>query len=154
MRRAQVWYGDFSIALLIFMVAITAYVSYTYAESVEERGEMTELLIDAKVIASSLISEGYPTDWNTSNVTRVGLTDGDYHIVQEKLDSFNSFSYDDRADAIGTTKDYYFYLQYTNGTKFNQLGLNGSTADKLVQVTRIAIYEDVFVRMVFYLWEP
>ncbi|MFC1753263.1 hypothetical protein ACFL96_07705 [Thermoproteota archaeon] len=152
-RKAQVWYTDFFIGLLIFIVAMTGYLAYTYSDSVEEKGELSELIIDAKVIASSLISEGYPSDWNESNVTRIGLTDGDYRLMEEKLDAFNDLSYDDRADLLGTTKDYYFYIQYQNGTEFNHLGMNGSSAVKLVQMTRIVVYNDTFVKMVFYLWQ-
>lgn len=153
-KKAQVWYADFSIGLLIFIVAISGYMVYSYSETVEEKGELTELLIDAKVIASSLVSEGYPSNWTSTNVTRIGLTDGNQRIVQQKLEDFNDFSYSERGDLLGTTKDYYFYLEYLNGTTFNQLGLNGTNADKLVQVTRVLIYNDTFVKMTFYLWQP
>lgn len=153
MKKAQVWYIDFAVGLLIFMVAITAYFSYAYSESVEQRGDMSELIIDAKMIATSLISKGYPYAWNSSNVTRIGLTDGNYRIQQGKLDAFNNFSYKNRSSLLGTTKDYYFYLEYPNGTKFNTLGWNGENATQLVQVTRIVIYNSTPVRMVYHLWQ-
>lgn len=152
-KKSQVWYVDFSIGLLIFMVAITGYIAYTYSESVEQRGDLSELIIDAKVLTSSLISAGYPIDWNESSVVRLGITDGDHRLMPEKLDKFNNLSYATRGDLMGTTKDYYFYLQYQNGTKFNELGFNGSNADKLVQITRVVIYDDVFVRLVMHLWQ-
>lgn len=152
-KRAQVWYADFAIGLLIFMVAIVGFMTYTYTEVTSDEEDLDSLIIDAKVIAASLVSEGYPADWNATNVTRVGLTDGDHRIDQSKLDIFSNLSYSDRAGVMGTTKDYYFYMQYANGTRFNILGQSGNESDVLVQVTRIVIYNNTMARMVFYLWQ-
>jgi len=154
MDRGQVWYTDFAIGLLIFMIVIIGYFTVAYAESIEDDGNLGEIIGDAKSIASALVSEGHPVSWNQSNVTRLGLTDGKHHIVQSKVDMFNNFTYEDRGDAMGTSKEYYFYFEHPNGTRFNILGINGSNAKQLVQVTRIVEYNTTFVKMVFHLWAP
>ncbi|MBW2999983.1 hypothetical protein KY339_04885 [Candidatus Woesearchaeota archaeon] len=152
-KRSQVWYTDFIIGILIFSIAVTTFFYYATGAGEDDGSNLNDLIIDAKVIAENLVSEGYPTDWTPATVERIGLTNGNQRIDQSKLDDFTNMTYSERKSALGTPKNYYFYLEYPNSTKFNILGQEGNSSNRLVQITRLAVYESQPVRMVFYLWD-
>ena len=116
-------------------------------------------MTEAKTITNYLVTEGYPHNWTANNVSTVGLTDGNHRLNIEKLDAFNSWTYSSRKSKIYTTKDYYFFLQYKNGTKFNEVCSDIPTctewnsSEQLVQNTRFVIYNSTVVRMTLYIYQ-
>ena len=77
-----------------------------------------------------------------------------------KLSNFNSWGYEERRGYLHTTKDYYFFLEYLNGTKFNKLCIDpGSdcvawnTSTNLVQESRLLIHNGSITRMVLYVYQ-
>ncbi|MFH1063866.1 MAG: hypothetical protein V1729_02180 [Candidatus Woesearchaeota archaeon] len=159
-RKAQVWYTDFMVGVLIFVVVMSSYFYYVEHTQHSDDNLMTTLLSEGKTISSTLVAQGYPAGWTTVNVTNVGLTDGGARMNLTKLSNFNSWSYEERRGYIHTTKDYYFYLEYMNNTRFNELcidpGANCSdwnSSYNLVQSTRLLVYGSDIVRMVLYVYQ-
>ena len=159
-RKAQVWYTDFIIGVLIFSIVVVTY--FYYVEHVESSGENIDnfLISEAKAISNYLVTEGYPLNWTAANVSTVGITDGSYRINEDKLQDFNSWGYEERRGYLHTTKDYYFYLEYLNNTRFNELCadpfvgcVEWNTSYYLVQNTRLLIYNSDIVRMVLYVYQ-
>jgi hypothetical protein len=158
-KRAQVWYTDFIIGVLIFSIVIFAY--FYYVEHTEYSDDTLEgaLLAEAKTITGYLMGTGYPQNWTAANVSTVGLTNNDYRIDQGKLDDFNSWNYEERRAYLHTTKDYYFFLEYLNGSRFNELCydptdcVEWNTSYNLVQNTRLLIYDHDIVRMSLYVYQ-
>jgi hypothetical protein len=159
-KKAQVWYSDFMIGVLIFSVVIFAYFYYVGNTSSSEEDLQSALLAEAKMLSNSLISAGYPIGWSGVTVETVGLTDGSYRMNMTKLDTFNSWNYEERRGYLRTTKDYYFFMKYLNGTIFNELCTDSpadcehwNTSYYLVQNDRLLIYNGSIVRMVLYVYQ-
>ncbi len=159
-RKSQVWYTDFIIGVLIFSIVIITYFYYVEHSDYTDETLMNYLVSEAKSISGYLVTEGYPSNWTSANVSTVGLTDGDFRISQDKLDDFNSWGYEERRGYLHTTKDYYFYLEHLNGTRFNELCVDPGagciewdTAYYLVQNTRLLIYDGDIVRLVLYIYQ-
>ncbi len=159
-RKAQVWYTDFMIGIMIFSIVVITYFYYVEHSPSSDDNLVNSLMAEAKTITNYLITEGYPEDWTAANVSTVGLTDGNYRIVDTKLSNFNSWGYEERRGYIHTTKDYYFYLEYLNGTRFNELCedqfagcVAWNSSVYLVQASRILIYDSKIVRLVLYVYQ-
>lgn len=158
--RAQVWYTDFMVGILVFVIVITTYFYYVEHTQYSDDTLMSSLIAESKTISELLVSEGYPADWTPSNVTNVGLTDGGARMNLTKLSNFNSWSYEERRGYIHTTKDYYFYIEYLNGTRFNELCadpgsgcVEWNSSYHLAQGTRLLVHDSDIVRMVLYIYQ-
>ena len=159
-RKSQVWYTDFMVGVLIFSIVIFTYFYYVEHTEYSDETLINFLISEAKSLTNYLVTEGYPADWTVANVSTVGLTDGNHRINIDKLDDFNSWGYEERRGYIHTTKDYYFYLEYLNGTKFNELCadpfsgcVEWNSSEYLVQNTRLLIYDGDVVRLVMYVYQ-
>ncbi len=116
------------------------------------------MVLDSKTISNSLISEGYPIDWNETDVKKIGLTDGNYRLNQTKLNRFANMNYPNvRSSIFDSRFNYYFQLKDKEG---NVIPINGSdgigaevnSSIRVVQISRVAIYNSSITRMVLKLW--
>lgn len=160
LRKAQVWYTDFVIGVLIFSIVVFTYFYYVEHLEYADDSLISSLVSEAKSITNTLVTQGYPTGWTAANVTNVGLTNGDYRINMTKLANFNSWGYEERRGYLHTTKDYYFYLEHLNSTRFNERCadpgagcIQWNTSQYLVQNTRLLIYDEDIVRLVLYVYQ-
>jgi hypothetical protein len=151
-RRAQVWYIDFMVGLLILITSLFIYYQYQGNLLDQSDVEWQEMIIDSKAITSSLISAGYPTNWTNETVEVIGLTDGDYRLNTTKVMLFRNISYKRARELLKTRFNFYFFVQDENGTKFYDAGLNETDPSFLVQTTRFVIYNSSLHRMVLHLW--
>jgi hypothetical protein len=152
-KKAQAWYIDFMVGLLIFTMIVIIY--YQYYETVNEEAESNweEMIIDSKSISSSLLSPGYPEGWDNESVEIVGMTDGNYRINYTKTGYLKNMTYRQLKDTIKTRFDFYFFLQDQNGTIIEEFGANTTSPEFLVQATRFAICNSSICRMVLHLWK-
>ena len=157
-NKAQVWYTDFMIGILIFVIVIFIY--YEYANNLnQDPGDITsDLLMEAKAISSSLITQGNPVNWSQNNVNIIGLTDGSQRLIQEKLDMFANMTYGETKTKLRTPYDYYVYLEDIDGSIIQingeqGIGLNATDFDNLVSITRVVIYNSRLVSMVVQVWQ-
>ncbi|MBW2996247.1 hypothetical protein KY332_03030 [Candidatus Woesearchaeota archaeon] len=157
-NKAQVWYTDFMIGIMIFFIVIMIYFAYAHNVSQDPNEITSELLMDAKAISSSLVTQGSPSDWNQSNVNVIGITDGDQRLVQEKLDMFVNMTYSQAKTKLRTPYDFYFYLEDLEGNRISLgendwFGKNASNADNAVFITRVVVYESELINMVVNVWQ-
>jgi len=129
--KAQAWYTDFVIAMLMFAVTLTIYFVYTTNLSKEDIGSLNDLVSEAKLVSSSLVSEGYPSDWNNNTVKRIGLTDGNQKINSAKLRNFANLPYNYSKKILGTVYDYTISFEDANGTTLNIGGFCGKTSSEI-----------------------
>ncbi len=151
-RRAQVWYIDFMVGLLILLTSLFIYYQYQGNLSDESEADWQEMIIDSKAITSSLISTGYPENWTNGTVEVIGLTDGNYRLNTAKAALFRNMSHKRARGLLKTRFNFYFFVEGENGTKFYDAGLNATDSKFLVQTTRFVIYNSSLHRMVLYLW--
>mgnify|MGYP001566034036 CR=1 FL=1 len=121
LKKAQAFFMDFAIALVLFIFTLLIYFSYTANFQKQESGNMDAMLSDAKAISSSLVLSGYPAGWDNKTVVRIGIADGQ-KINLTKLKSFKKMDYSATKKKFGTIYDYFAF--FTDG-QGNLLSLNG-----------------------------
>jgi len=157
-KKAQIWYTDFMIGILIFVIVVLIYYGYAHSIS-QDPGDITfDLLMDAKAISGSLATQGNPVDWNKTNVKIIGITNGNQRIVQEKLDMFSNMTYGESKSRLRTPYDFYFYLEELNGSLIEidgeeGIGSKSDDADNVVSLTRVVIYNSRLINMVIQIWD-
>lgn len=157
-KKSQVWFIDFMVGVMIFVVVIIIY--YDSINNITENPTKisAELLLDAKSISNSLLTIGYPPDWNQTNVSIIGLTDGRQRIIQNKLDMLSNMTYSDVRTKIRSTYDYYISLEHFNNTRIlingsNGIGLVPNNTKNLVTISRIVIYNSALANMRVSVWQ-
>ena len=107
--KAQAWYMDFAIALLLFIFTVVVYFSYTNNFQKQEKGDLDFMLGDAKSISSSLALSGYPNDWDNETVLRIGLAE-EQKINSTKVKLFKQYGYKNSKRRFGTQYDYLVFF--------------------------------------------
>lgn len=157
-RNSQIWLTDFIIGVLIFLIVILIFYKYAYNLNEDPNKVSIELLMDAKSISNSLITTGSPENWNQTNVSIIGLTDGNQRLVQNKLDMFANISYSSIRTYLRTSYDFYLTLEYFNKTNIPingslGIGMAPNDADNLIRISRIVIYDSGLINMVVTIWQ-
>ncbi len=166
LTKAQVFSLDLIIGVIIFGSAILIYYKSTTNLSDQDEALLDDLLIDAKIISSSLMSDGYPVNWSKDDVKRIGITHKN-RINETKLEQFSKIPYKDSRKLFGTVYDYYVFFRDRNNNiiPFNE-SLEGignpdvnstniqtvETPKKLVKITRLVVKKSAIAKMVIYLW--
>src|SRR3989338_5950944 len=121
-NKAQVWFMDFAVALVIFSVVLVSYYTYTTNISKQDAIVLNELISDSKLVSSSLMSAGFPGSWDNYTVQRIGLTGNDQKADDERVFQFGEIPYNRTKSLLGTPYDYLlFFLNQSNG----QVNING-----------------------------
>ncbi len=173
-QKAQVFYTDFMVGLLIFAVALLIYIAYVSNYSVKNDGNFNEIVTSISTVSSSLVSAGVPSNWNLNNVESIGLTNNDHRIDADKLENFQDMNYNTSKKLLSTKFDYVMFLEDNSGVV---LSINGKcsigrqeliadyfgncsapnmslvAASNIVSDTRLLIYESKITRLKIYQWD-
>lgn len=109
-KKAQIWYADLIISLLIFVATLTVYYSHTYNTQNNEQSSMQNIVSDAKAGSAYLAGPGYPENWNSSSVAILGLTDGNGRVQAPKLEALSSIPYSSARSLLNTKYDFFLYF--------------------------------------------
>ncbi len=154
--KAQAWGFDLIIAAIIFVGGIIFFYLYTL-NAAENQEVLPELITEADLLATMLLSEGVPTTWNTTTHTQIGLLTNN-KINETKLESFYTLSVHEynKTKAIARMRyDYYltFSEQITiNGQQLNGIGHAPNTPNHLVKLSRLTIYKNKPITMTIEAW--
>jgi hypothetical protein len=154
-KKAQVWSLDFIIAIVFFAISLTIYFKYAGQIFDEEEMNIEELRIEAASISSSLMTPGYPLDWNESNVERIGISTDGSTITQAKLDSLMLISsdYENTRRLFSASHQYYIELS-NNSTDISISGMQcNSSAKRIATAERIVLYNNSIFRLSVCIWE-
>ena len=176
-KKAQVWGIDAMVAASIFLIGLVAFYvfSLNYSSNAQENIEL--LFYDADLIASSLLSEGHPADWNTlypdtDSIVIPGIL-VDYKVddstggKMEILYDFANNNYELSKRKLNTKYNFYFFftvggiiqkIHTADGDK-NGIGDPSISDDKdniisddIIRVERITAYKDKPVLLNLYVW--
>lgn len=114
MKKAQFWYGDFLVAVLILMIIGMLFV--TSIRDITSRNEiLKDLILEASDISSTLMSEGYGDyiDWVNKEGT-VGFIK-DYKLNSVSLNFLTFVDYNTQKIMLGTFNNVWIYLSDRNG---------------------------------------
>ncbi len=157
-RKSQVWYGDFIIALTIFVAAVMIYWSYQN-NYVPETKSIQSLSLEAVNFGMMLNSEGIPVHWTSVNVTRVGISNANNRINESKLREFAMMNPETVRRISNLEYKYFVYFHHTNGSflpinaTLDAVGVNPQNATRLVETKRLMIRDNEFVNMIIQVWE-
>ena len=121
------------IAISIIAIIVILFVRFNVNNDVDGENEYNEIINQAKIVSDYLFSEGSPTNWNSTNVVRLGLTDGNNVLDKIKLEKFSNLSklnYDKSLELLRLRYDYLvFFKDYDdnilNLTEDKYYGKNG-----------------------------
>ena len=164
-RKAQIWSLDLMTGLALFLVGIMIFFIYSLNQPSQAKETFAFLNYDGKVIADNLLSQGYPNNWNPSNVITIGII-SDSKINQSKLENLYQMiyvqnNYTKTKNIFNTEYDYYFFLSENitvSSGKIEGIGKPGATpnninAKDLIKITRFTIYENKTTPLYLYLWQ-
>ena len=154
--RAQMWGMDLMIAIAIFSIGAVAFyfysVSYTSEESIIEN-----LNYDGNIIADSLLSQGYPSNWTESNVIVSGITN-EGKINQTKLEQFYNLSTSDyyrTKNLFNSRYDFWIYLSADveiNSMVIEGIGKKPINYENLIKITKVIIYNNKPETLTLQIW--
>lgn len=164
-KHAQIWSLDLMVAVILFLSGIMVFFVYSINQPGETQDNFELLFYDGKAITDSLLSSGYPANWNSSNVIILGITDDD-RINETKLENLYDMIYIDNdyqatKNLLNTGYDYYIFLYENmtiNSNEVEGIGKPGTTKDNitarnLVKITRFTIYQNKTTPLYLYIWE-
>ena len=151
--------------LALFLVGIAIFFIYSINQPSQSKETFELLNYDGKMIADTLLSQGYPENWDTSNAITIGLTTSN-KINQTKLENLYQMiyvqnNYARTKNLLNTGYDYYFFLteNMTVGAgPIEGIGKPGTTknninAKDLIKITRYTIYQNKTTPLYLYIWQ-
>ncbi len=159
-KKGQVFTIDFLLALLIFIATIIMSLKLVLNTANDDDYQILQL--EARAISDNLMTEGLPTDWNSTNVLLPGiLTDKKLSI--SKLQSLKELGYNNVSGLLNARKNFYFYFANSSSIlniTFCGFGAINETCSppeinskNIVRLDRIVLHEQKAVKMVMLVWE-
>lgn len=156
-RKSQIWGMDLIIASVIFLIGIMVF--YIFTLNYPHEGiNMEALSKSGNTIMDSILSEGYPIGWNPDNVVKIGILSNE-KINETKLENFYNLSnsnYQKTKSLFNAGYNYFFFLSdkmIINSGQIAGIGLEPSSYENLIKITRFTIYKDKPVTANLYVWE-
>lgn len=163
--KGQAWYMDFFMATFIFAAALVYFFNSEINLLETDQNTMDELKREANMVADFLMSSGYPSGWEPSNVLEVGIVDKN-RVNSTKLEYLADMNYNTSKSLLKTKYEYYLFFEDNNGVKWYDAGKEGigrpgvnstnieevSDPKHLIKVIRFVVYNSEPARMVAYLW--
>ncbi|MGV8131324.1 MAG: hypothetical protein ACP5N7_04465 [Candidatus Pacearchaeota archaeon] len=157
-KKAQAWGFDIIVATGIFIVGIIAFFLYTINYPTGEQEKLEDLLYEGNTVANSLLSEGYPLNWTTSTVSKIGLLT-ENKIDQTKLEYFNELATTDYArtkSILGTKYNYFINFSRPieiSGLEVEGIGFLSEETINSIKVSRVSIYQNKPISLEVQVWE-
>jgi hypothetical protein len=109
-RKSQIEFTDFVVAIIIFSFVLISYYIYTTNISKQDSVETSNLISDAKTISESLTSGGFPENWKSSDVVRIGFIGSDNRLDTEKFNEFIKIDYNESKRLLGTAYEHFLFF--------------------------------------------
>ncbi len=165
-RIGQASVGDFMLGLIIIIVAVLLAMKMVLV--LGSSSDFDDLQKQATTTSQTLMSEGYPADWNRTNVLQPGVLT-DHKLNSSKWDRLRSMSYDDLRPTLSGFYDFYTYLRNrTHVINLSGCGVGSPdvTVDgtcepdfsfmidsDIIRVERLVAYNDTIISLVVVLWQ-
>ncbi|MEK6876402.1 MAG: hypothetical protein AABX63_03255, partial [Nanoarchaeota archaeon] len=118
-KKAQMWFMDFVIGIIIFSLVLITYYTYTTNISKQDAVVLNDIISDSKSVSSSLMLAGYPENWDNETVQRIGLTGNNQNTDETKLRYLSDIPYKEAKKLLGTVYDFFMFLEDGNGNLIN-----------------------------------
>lgn len=170
-KNGQAFVIDIIIAVSILCLISILYFSFYTNQNIKENTDYSNLLSEAKTISDYLTTQGYPNDWNQTNVVRLGLFNSEKILDKSKLNSYSNITTNDyykTKEFLNTKYDYIMFFKAYNGSILNlstikyygMPGVNDTNIDlqkprHLTKISRFIVEKNVtaqIIEMIIYVW--
>ncbi len=157
-KRAQAWGFDLMIASIIFLAGIILFYLYAFNTPNESENIINSLSYEGNVVSNIILSEGFPENWDGSNVISPGILTNN-KINQTKLETFYNFvvgDYSRSKAALNTKYNYYVYLSENftiGGNQVDGIGSKPLNPKNLIRIQRFTIYNNKPITFNIEIWQ-
>jgi hypothetical protein len=159
-KKAQTWMFDFFVGFLIFLGLL--FLGLGLLRNVDNDSDFFDVKKESERVSSILLSEGFPSNWNSSLVTSPGLL-SEHRINVSKLEEFDSLQYDKVKSLMSVHNNFVFYFENTSGIMnvsgkcFRGYDFSGCDVfdfnyENLAKTERIVILNSKIILMVVLSW--
>jgi len=163
-KKAQVLTLDFITGFIIFLLMLTLALNLIIGNAPSQTFD--KLYKDNTFISRSLISPGYPSDWNETTVVVPGIVDN-YRLNLSKLQRYDTTDYEATKVFFHTNANYAFAFSDANGILNLTSCVHGFdisvdsnckpqtntlNAENIVRTDRYIIYNSSIIQMTIYSW--
>jgi hypothetical protein len=158
MKKAQAWGFDLMIASVLFVFGIIVFFLYSINSSQGEIEKLEDLQYEGNIIADDIMSEGFPKDWGTNTVTKIGIL-SDNKINGTKLERFYdlaSVEYKKSKTLFNTKYEYFVNISepmMAHGSVIKGIGNQSQNHKNLIKITRFTIYNNKPTTLTVEIWE-
>lgn len=165
-KKGQVFTLDFFIGLFAFIALLV--IGFTQLFSFLPNDNFKNLNDDALHISTILVNNGYPNNWNSTNVVFPGVTDK-RKLNITKLQHFENIPYSYSKFLFHTDADYLFFFENKTDTlnlsscvygfpvSVNQTNcrplMGNVNYDNLIKTQRLIAHNGSIITMVIYTWK-
>ncbi|MCH7568382.1 MAG: hypothetical protein IIA87_03090 [Nanoarchaeota archaeon] len=162
-KKAQAWGFDLIIASTLFLMGIVVFYFYSLNYPTEGGEILDSLFYEGDIIAGTLLSDGYPDNWDQNNVVRVGILTND-KINETKLERFYTLTNETltpggyaKTKSLFNTK-YEYYVNFStqmniSGGEIDGIGKQPTDTKNLIKITRFVSYQNKPTTLYVYIWE-
>jgi len=161
-KSAQIWGMDLVVGVIIFSVSLGIFYIFTLNDSGLSSEKVESLSNVGKIISNSILSEGSPVNWDSSNVLEIGIF-SDGKINETKLESFYNLAvvdYPRTKIMFNSGYDYYFFLddsmnissKVVDGIGKPGVNRDNISSENLIKISRIVPYKGKLTNARIYVW--
>jgi len=149
--KAQAWTLDFIFAMLIFSIAIILLLTHTVGRT------DYNIVYDFDKISSHLITDGYPTNWNNTNVVYPGLLSNGI-LNETKINQIKLLNNSFIISSFGIRNNFYVNITDRNGKTINIsgpacFGIKPSNPSEIIEGKRLSSFNGVPVIINIMVWK-
>lgn len=111
-KKGQSWVLDYAAGLFIFLIAIV--ITFGVITNLFTDNQYDLLVQDANRLSESLMSTGYPVDWDSTDLVRIGLLYND-RLSWRKLEALTALTPVELVGALPSDANYFFVIKDKNG---------------------------------------
>lgn len=171
MAKAQVFLFDLMVSIGIFITAVVLFLYFSNSLHPEE-DEFNLVVQNSQAISSSLLSVGEPSDWTSTNVNIIGVTDDSYKLNFTKVQRLRNLSPENSSRIFGANSNFAIFFKDMDGNVLNLGGCAYSSPalavqnltpyicqnitinpeDHLVNIERLVLYNSRIIKIVVQAW--
>jgi len=152
MKRGQAWGFDVIIGFVIFTAVIVIFYLYVLNAPGQSQEEVESLQYEGGLVTNSLLSEGFPKNWTTTDVQIIGILESDKKINETKLANFETLTttqYQQTKTLFNIKNEY--YVEFSEPS-ISAIGLAPINQENLVRIERLTIYQNKPITMTVQIW--
>lgn len=158
------------IGTLIFITVLVFFFVNLQGLEDPSDNDLQDILDQTRTMSDELLTPGYPTDWTTGNVVRVGIA-SNQRIDQGKLDEMALMNYTLLRNLLRVKNDFFMFIDngclvqingaYGIGDPLVTVGGSGCRTpsditlpdpDTLIPMERLVVYNGEAAKLTIYIW--